>query len=410
MDTVTRMLNDHKKIARWAQLPHHSPVIGWIVRGERFYWTPNHTGSDQATAPNQAQYEIGSITKTMTAFRLAKGEQDGLWQASDTLADLLPELADSEFARNVTLRQLATHTSGLTRLAKNQILMSMKQDKTNPYAAYEEEHLLQAVREETLRQGAKHEYSNYGYGLLGWALSRAAGVTAAAALRKELFAPLGMSASVMAILNEADAAANKKAAETVQSEIVEKVSGGAALRLQTEKETKRSFNPASTPASPGSSGSPSPELLPGYAPGGRPMPHWDFTSAMAGAGAVRSTIEDMLTYTEAQLGQHPGAAELEPVFLECQKEQASVAPSKGVGIGYAWMRSMRKDGTVTHWHNGATYGFSSFMAFNRDLQSGFVVLSNRGVSFSGQIKQMLGFGELSTDRAAGLVGEALFSS
>lgn len=410
MDAVTQMLNDHKKIARWAQLPNHSPAIGWIVRGERFYWTPDHEGSDPATAPNQAQYEIGSITKTMTAFRLAKGEQDGLWQASDTLADLLPELADSEFARNVTLRQLATHTSGLTRLAKNQILMSMKQDKTNPYAAYAEEHLLQAVREENLRSGAKHEYSNYGYGLLGWALSRASGVPASEALRQELFAPLGMSASVMAILHEADTAANKAEAESVQSEIVEKVSGGATLRVQTEKGPKRSFNAAGNPASPSSSGSPTSLLLPGYAPGGRPMPHWDFTSAMAGAGAVRSTVEDMLTYTEAQLGQHPSAAELEPVFLECQKEQASVAPSKGVGIGYAWMRSMRKDGTVTHWHNGATYGFSSFMAFNRDLQSGFVVLSNRGVSFSGQIKQMLGLGELSTDRAAKLVGEALFSS
>ncbi|NGZ74046.1 serine hydrolase domain-containing protein [Saccharibacillus alkalitolerans] len=358
MDAVKEMLDRNKKIAQWAQLKNHSPAIGWIVRGEKFFWTPNETAG---SVKSVNRYEIGSITKTMTAFRLAKGEQDGLWQASDTLAKLVPELEDSEFARSVTLRQLATHTSGLTRLAKNQVLMSMKKDKANPYAAYLEEHLLEAVRSEKPRTEAKHEYSNYGYGLLGWALSRASGVPASEAMRRELFDPLGMNGSVMAVLGETD--------------------------------------PDEDEAFP---------LLPGFAPGGRPVPHWDFTSASAGAGAVRSTLPDMLTYVEAQLGQHPAAAELEPVFLDCQNEQASVAPSKGVGIGYAWMRSMRQDGTVTHWHNGATYGFSSFAAFNRDLQSGFVVLSNRGVSFAGHLKQMIGLGELSSDRAAGLVGEELF--
>ncbi|OWA36957.1 hypothetical protein B9G55_02445 [Saccharibacillus sp. O16] len=412
MDTVTQMLNQHQKIARWAQLPHHAPAIGWIVRGERFYWTPER---ETEYEPLTAQYEIGSITKTMTAYRLARGEQEGLWQASDTLDKLVSELAESEFARSVTLRQLATHTSGLARLAKNQVLMSMKQDKTNPYAAYTEEHLLEAVREEKLRSGAKHAYSNYGYGLLGWAMSRAAGVPASQALNQELFEPLGMSHTEMAILGEETSLQKVNSNTDVGRTVVEKASGGATLHLtesqpdSTASKTTSKGREAGKTARQTASTTSQAALLPGFAPGGRPMPHWDFTSAMAGAGAVRSTITDMLTYVEAQLGQHAQAAELEAAFLECQKEQASVAPSKGVGIGYAWMRSMRKDGTVTHWHNGATYGFSSFMAFNRDLQSGFVVLSNRGVSFSGQIKQMLGLGELSTDRAAGLVGEALFS-
>ncbi|WP_037293329.1 serine hydrolase domain-containing protein [Saccharibacillus sacchari] len=394
MDAVKHMLTNNKKITRWASLPEHAPAVGWIVRGEKFYWTPNQKST-------QDQYEIGSITKTMTALRLAKGEQDGLWQAYDPLAKLVPELADSEFARTVTLRQLATHTSGLTRLAKNHVMLSMKQDKTNPYAAYTEEHLLAAVREEKLRAQSKHEYSNYGYGLLGWALSHASGVPASQAFQQDFFDVLGMNDSVMAILNENPVGKNEAAA---MEEPIEAVAGGGAVIQSPNAKIQHGDHQTSLAASSRAT------LLTGHAPGGRPMPHWDFTSAMAGAGAVHSTLPDMLTYLEAQLGQHPNAAELEPALLDCQHEQASVALSKGVGIGYAWMRSMRQDGTVTHWHNGGTYGFTSYAAFNRDLQSGFVVLSNRGVSFVGQLKQMFGLGELGTDQAAKLVGEALFKA
>lgn len=398
MDAIKDMLENNKKIARWSTLPSHAPSIGWIVRGEKFFWTPG-VSTDQSENKNkskipESQYEIGSITKTMTAFRLAQGEQDGLWQPSDTLAKLIPELESSDFARQVTLRQLATHTSGLTRLAKNQVLMSMKKDKSNPYAAYTEEHLIEAVLEEKYRSGAKHEYSNYGYGLLGWALGRISGVPLHEALRRELFNPLGMTQTIMPVLDVSGSS--------------ERTTEGSAPSTALS-DSAQSSTPASAVSSSASKQS-NASLVPGFAPGGRPMPHWDFTSAMAGAGAVRSTVPDMLTYLEAQLGRDSASAQLEPSLLACQNEQASVAPSKGVGIGYAWMRSMRKDGTVTHWHNGATYGSSSFAAFNRDLQSGFVILSNRGVSFAGQLKQMIGLGELSTDRAAHLVAEVLFKN
>ncbi|MEJ8304461.1 serine hydrolase domain-containing protein [Saccharibacillus sacchari] len=449
MDAVKHSLETHKKLLRWASLPEHTPAIGWIVRGEKMYWTPQNGVMDSRTYMKknkkqpQSLYEIGSITKTMTALRLAQGEQDGLWQASDPLSKLVPELADSEFARSVTLRQLATHTSGLARLAKNQVKVSMQQNKANPYAAYFEQHLLQAVREESPRSGAKHGYSNYGYGLLGWALSRASGITAPDALRRDLFDPLEMRGTVMPIVDDPqadnDAKSDRKATVTSREAVPhsngadptentaaatsDSVVGSSAAVSDSAQATSSSAvatltrvpvatevveAPRPAPAAP--SKSPGTILLPGFAPGGHPMPHWDFTSAMAGAGAVRSTLPDMLTYLEAQLGQHPSAASFEAALLACQHEQASVALSKGVGIGYAWMRSMRQDGTVTHWHNGATYGASSFMAFNRDLQSGFVILSNRGVSMMGQLKQMFGLGEMSTDRAAKLIGEALFNA
>ncbi|MDO3409446.1 serine hydrolase domain-containing protein [Saccharibacillus sp. CPCC 101409] len=419
MESVRHMLENNKKIARWAGLADHSPSIGWIVRGEKFVWTPE---ADETAASSgnesQAQYEIGSITKTLTAFLLANGEREGLWNASDSLSEGIPELESSEFARQTTLRELATHTSGLPRLPQNAIL-SMKQGKANPYAGYLDEHLLEAVRAEQVKIKKKHQYSNYGFGLLGWILARRSGVALRNMLAQELFVPLGMNGSELYSRKQADTApeAGRKTAAEAKA-----VGARESSRAQAPPEQG---SPAGNPfeltdarkqrmlAQSGETAErlrADLSLVSGFAPGGKPTPHWDFTSAMAGAGAVRSTLPDMLTYLEAQLGQHPGGASLEPAFLDCQTEQASVAPSKGVGIGYAWMRSMRGDGTVTHWHNGATYGASSFAAFNRDLQSGFVILSNRGISLGGQLKQMIGLGELGTDRAAHLVAETLFKN
>ncbi|MCQ4085957.1 serine hydrolase [Saccharibacillus sp. JS10] len=375
MDAIHSLLNHHKKLVRWAALPHHQPSIAWIVRGEKGYWTPNSgliSHESLTNKQNQSLYEIASITKTMVALRFAQGEQDGLWQASDSLAKLLPELEHIQLAHQVTLRQLATHTSGLPRLPKNISSTSIKAEKYNPYAAYDEALLIEALQQQKLPTEPKHLYSNYGYGLLSWAMGKSSGIDTAQALQQLLFHPLQMNETSMPTVTTDKSQTKTKA---------------------TKKQKKN--NPSST--------------IPGFAPNGHSMPNWDFTTAMAGAGAVRSTMPDMLTYIEAQLGQHPAAANLESALLSCQHEQASVAPSKGVGIGYAWMRSMRQDGTVTHWHNGATYGASSFAAFNRDLQSGFVVLSNRGVSTMGAIKQMFGVGELSTDQVANLIGEQVFA-
>jgi serine-type D-Ala-D-Ala carboxypeptidase/endopeptidase len=69
-----------------------------------------------ARLPEDARFEIGSITKTMTAALLASLVGDGVVALDDEIGRWL----DAGPNAGITLVQLATHTSGLPRLAPNQ--------------------------------------------------------------------------------------------------------------------------------------------------------------------------------------------------------------------------------------------------------------------------------------------------
>ncbi|PYI56636.1 serine hydrolase [Paenibacillus flagellatus] len=350
MDNVMAELMSRQSIRRWANRPMHRLTVGLIRRPERTVWTNGTSGEGCGAA--EPVYEIGSITKTMTGLLLASGERDGLWSRSDRLSALVPEWQGNPFAAGTTLLDLATHTSGLPAVPGN--MKAAVTDRLNPYANYGENRLVEAVLSEKAAGNRKHRYSNYGFGLLGWLLARRLGKSLDEALAERVFVPLGMTHT-------------------------------------------------GTGASPRTSGT---LLLPVFHAQGKPVPHWDFHDATGGAGAVRSTMADMMRYADAMLNYSEHA--LGPAIEQCLREHYAIMPGRGIGIGFAWMRYKEKDGTVTHWHNGGTYGSSSFVAFNREKQSGFVVLSNYGSSAWSQIAPMIGLPTMSVDRLASLLSKKLF--
>ena len=104
----------------------------------------------------------------------------------------------------------------------------------------------------------------------------------------------------------------------------------------------------------------------------RPAHPWDL-DALAGAGAIRSTAADMLTYLEAQLHpeKFPGLA----VAIR-QTHQLRGNFSPGMRIGLAWLY-IEKDGA--YWHNGGTGGYSSYAFFDPKNDCAGVVLFNTTV-------------------------------
>ena len=120
-------------------------------------------------------FEIGSITKTFTATVLSDMVRRGEVRLSDPLAGLLPAgvSVPSLKGRQITLEDLATHTSGLPRNPSN--LDSL--DPDNPYADYTADQLYKFLGGYTLTRdpGSKWEYSNVGFGLLGHALALSPG-------------------------------------------------------------------------------------------------------------------------------------------------------------------------------------------------------------------------------------------
>jgi hypothetical protein len=102
-----------------------------------------------------------------------------------------------------------------------------------------------------------------------------------------------------------------------------------------------------------------------------PTPAWDFTEAFAGAGALRSTANDLLTFLSANLGY---------TKTPLSAAMARMATGRGGGrdnarIGLAW-NIEAADGVEIVWHGGASYGSRAFAGYEAKSRVGVVVLSN----------------------------------
>ena len=265
-------------------------------------------------------FEIGSVTKTFTATLLAQDVLAGSVKPDTPVGKLLPGFTlPSRDGKFITLENLATQHSGLPRLPANLAPADMQ----DPYADYDVKKLQAFLSDYTLTRdpGSTYEYSNLGVGLLGYALATHAGMSYGALLQKRIFAPLGMTSS--------------------------------ATHLDATMRTR---------------------LAQGHDNAGKPVGVWNF-DALAGAGAIKSTGEDMLQFLKANMGLVKSA--LYPAMQLARRPRAKVSPSEQIGL--VWMTHHDKDGDVI-WHNGMTGGFASFIGFRVDGSRGVVVLVNQQVS------------------------------
>lgn len=265
-------------------------------------------------------FEIGSINKTFTGAILADMVARGEVALEDPVQKYLPEgvRVPSRNGRQITLLDLTTHRSGLPRLASNMA----PADPANPYADYTVEQLYAFLNGHELRRdiGAEYEYSNLGVGLLGHALGRAAGTSIQTLIQQRILEPLGMRMT-----------------------------------------------------SYGRDGAVAEWLAKGHAENGGVVPYWDLSDAVAGAGGLRSSMEDMLTYLRAQLG--PPDTDLERAMRVTQQVHHRFADGRAGGLGWG-VRT--EDGRTIVSHGGGTAGFNTLIAFDPERRTGFVMLTNTG--------------------------------
>src|SRR5262245_12949267 len=233
---------------------------------------------DDGKAPDRdTVYEIGSITKTFTATLLAKAALSRRVTLDTAVAQLLPDFKiPSRSGKEIALGHLAMQYSGLPRLPSN----FEPKDPSNPYADYDATKLRAFLAGYELPRdpGAAYEYSNLGFGLLGYALAQSNHTTYPAMTETEILKPLDMTMSGT------------------------EVTGAMRARL-----------------------------APGHVDTGDAASNWDF-DALAGAGAIRSTANDMLRYLRANMGidQSPLTAAM----------KLAQQPRREIGkmrIGLAWM-------------------------------------------------------------------------
>ena len=294
-------------------------VVGVIASGERRVITYGHleTG-DARPLDGNTIFEIGSETKVFTSLLLADMVQRGEVALSDPVAKYLPPgtRVPERNGRSITLVDLATHTSGLPRLPSN---MSPK-DSANPYADYSVEQLYQFLASYQLTRdiGSEYEYSNLGGGLLGHVLALRAGTSYEELVESRICTPLRMNSTRV----------------TLTPEMKARLAAGHDESLKT-------------------------------------VENWDLPT-LAGAGALRSTANDMLTFVAANLGYTKSP--LAPAMAAMLKVRRPAGQS-GLEIALGW-HVYTTGGKEIIWHNGGTGGDRSFMGFDPKTGVGVVLLSN----------------------------------
>jgi CubicO group peptidase (beta-lactamase class C family) len=127
-------------------------------------------------------FDMASLTKPVTATLLLQGVEEGTLHLGQRVLDHLPE-AEKAPVGSVTLRQLATHTSGLPAwkpLYKTQEASVLADILATPLDA---------------EPGARYVYSDLGYILLGEILTRVTKTPLDRLAQERIFTPLGMESS-----------------------------------------------------------------------------------------------------------------------------------------------------------------------------------------------------------------------
>ena len=298
-------------------------VVGVAEAGERRIVGHGQLATDSPTGVNgDTVFEIGSITKAFTAILLADLVGEGAVELETPVQRLLgPDVTmPTRNGAEITLLHLATHSSGLPRLPSNM----RPGNAANPYADYTVAQLHGFLSSHELERdvGEAVEYSNLGAGLLGHALALNQGTDYETLVSTRLLDPLGMSDTSITLLPSQR----------------ERLAIGHSVQL-------------------------------------RPVANWDLPT-LAGAGALRSTVNDMLTFVEANLGLRESALQ-EAMVDSHQSRRDFPAPAMRIGLGWV-IRSGH--GRELRWHNGGTGGYRSFLGFDLESQTGVVVLSNSGDS------------------------------
>ncbi len=291
-------------------------VLG--AKGRRIVAYGSLDQSDKRPLDGDTLFEIGSITKVFTALLLADMARHGEVRLDEPIAKYLPSTVKvpERNGRQITLVDLATHTSGLPLMPRN----FRPKNPENPYVDYTEDKLYKFLASYQLKNdiGRKYEYSNLGFGLLGQALAERAGSDFETLVETRICKPLGMHSTRI----------------TLTPALKARLAAGHSADLLT-------------------------------------VPGWD-NPTLPGAGALRSSANDLLTFLSAMMGftRSPLAPAMRSMLSMTRPTDLPL-----IDVALGWTVDTR-NGERIIWRNGRTGGYRSFIGFAPESGFGIVALSN----------------------------------
>jgi CubicO group peptidase (beta-lactamase class C family) len=261
-------------------------------------------------------FEIGSITKVFTTTLFQQMIERGEVKLDDPIGKYLPATVKTPSYKGseITLVDLATQASALPSMPTN----FSPQSFDDPWADYTIAQMYDFLSHCKLarKPGMKFEYSNLGMGLLAHILTLRAGTNYEALVIRRICDPLGMT------------------------------------------NTRITFSPEMKA-----------RLARGHSTVGPPVKNWNF-AAIEGAGALRSSVNDMLKFLAANMGR--GSSPLNATLAAAHQPRHSAGWGMKIGLGWLTFSLFGVDYT---WHNGGTGGYRTFLGFSKEGR-GAIVMAN----------------------------------
>jgi D-alanyl-D-alanine carboxypeptidase len=316
-----------------------APGVVAAVQTPRYTWIGALGVADRATGKPmtpEVYHRAGSVTKTFTATLLLQAEAKGLLSLEDTIDKYVKGVPNGD---EITLRQLATMTSGVATYSENKKFDFDGDPGTDPYKVWKPEELVKIGIEDSplFDPGTEFNYSNTNYVLLGLVLEQVTGKSIQELYQKEIIQPLGLKDTSFP-----DLADNSLPDPHAQGYTLQGRSSGEKPRDATD------WNPS-----------------------------WTWT-----AGMMISTVDDLLAYGRA-MGTGKGLLSPEQQDERIDSLASDVPPfdqpplkgDYGYGLGL-----MKEHGWIGH--SGVIPGYNTALYYNRELDAVLVVEVNSDI-FSG---------------------------
>jgi CubicO group peptidase (beta-lactamase class C family) len=311
LDILSRRIDVEKRAIGMA--------VGIVERGRRRVIVYGKQDSDDAPSVSaNTLFEIGSVTKVFTALLLADMVYRKELEFNDPVDRYLPSgfRTPQRNGRAITLADLATHTSGLPYFPFSPITTPNPLEALARFTASDLRSWLASL---TLSRdpGAQWEYSNVGYGILGLALATKAGTTFGALLDRRIIGPMRLKDTVLYPTGEA----------------IQRLAAGHDAKL-------------------------------------KPIPPIDL-GIFAPAGALRSTVEDLLSFLNGVLPNSRSPLQAPAQLLLSIRRPA---PPAGGEQALGWDVVTGTDPFVAK--DGVTAGQAASIVLDVPKRTGIVVLSN----------------------------------
>ena len=289
--------------------------IGILDNGHRSYYGVGYADPEKKLRFDSATlFEIGSITKTFTAYVLeCILKEKGISDSSSIIGYLPDSLKTNKALQPISFLHLLNHTSGLPRLPDNMDLFS---DFMTPYDHYTDMQLFTYLKNCTPAPNGKSNYSNLGMGLAGVLAERISGREYFELLDQYIFIPFGLG--------------------------------------KADKDFAGIINKGQ-----------------GYMGKNKAL-YWNM-NILGPAYVLKSSAGEMLDYF--QYMANPSDSTAQKTIDKLLEPTITLTP--GMNVCRAWHTIEQEDGPVIYWHNGSTYGFSTFGGFIKGQDKAVIVVTNQ---------------------------------